>query len=548
MTFRNMPLNRFLNHQTNTVAQAGGILAVSALVSRILGIARDWLLARSFGAGPELDVYFAAFKVPDLVYNVLILGGVLVAFLPLFSEYFSRDEKEAWHFAVNSLNVFLVMLIAVSFFLFLLTPQLVVLIAPGFEPWQVRETITLTRLMFLSPIFFGLSSMLSGVLQYFNRFLVYSLCPVFYNLGIIFGIVFLAPRMGILGVALGVVMGAFLHFAVQVPAALQCGFSWRPILDFKDSRIKKAFLLMVPRTFGIAASQINLIVINAIASTLPEGSISVFNFANNIQYFPIGIIAASFAMAVFPTLSKHWAEHRKEEFIEGFLSVVRQALYLIIPTSILMFILRNEVVTVLLRHGQFSAAAADLTAAAIGLFCFGVFASGLILIFFRAFFALQDTRTPTQIAVISMAVNIVLSLALTGILENNNFLHGFLIESFNLPNVQGISVLGLPLAFSISSIFQLILLVIFFGRKAEKPETKNISSFLVKIFLASLVMAVVSIAVSDRVSSALDAGTLEGALSKAAAVSIIGFLVYEATNLVLGLEEAKEVIFLFRKS
>ncbi len=543
-----MPWNRFLNHQTDTVAQAGGILAVSALVSRILGIARDWLLARSFGAGPELDVYFAAFKVPDLVYNVLILGGVLVAFLPLFSEYFSRDEKEAWRFTANTLNVFLTLLIAVSFLLFLFTPQLVGLIAPGFEPWQVQETIGLTRLMFLSPIFFGLSAVLSGVLQYFNRFLVYSLCPVFYNLGIIFGIVFLSPGLGILGVALGVVIGAFFHFAIQIPAALQCGFSWRPILDFADRRIRKAFWLMIPRTFGIAASQINLIVVNAIASTLPEGSISVFNFANNIQYFPIGIIAASFAMAVFPTLSRHWAEKREGEFMTGFFSALRQVLYLIIPASILMFLLRGDIVTVLLRHGQFSAAAADLTAAAIGLFCFGIFASGLILLFFRAFFALHDTRTPTQIAVVSVAVNIILSFVFTGILEKDNFLRGFLIQGFHLQKIQGTSVLGLPLAFSISAIFQLILLIFFFGRRTGKLSTKEVSGFLMKLILSSLIMAVASVAVSDRTSSTLNTAVLEGAASEAIVVSVIGFLVYLAVSLALGMKEPKEIILFSRKA
>ena len=191
--------NRFFNSQTNSVGAAAGILALSALISRVLGVVRDWLLAKTFGAGPELDVYFAAFRIPDLVYNILIAGGVIVAFLPLFSEYFSKGNKEdAWRFTNNTLNIFLFFLIFLCLILFIFASPLIKLITPGFDPEQLQKTIFLTRLMFLSPIFLGLSSIFSGILQYFNRFLIYGLCPILYNLGIIFGVLFLAPPLGVL--------------------------------------------------------------------------------------------------------------------------------------------------------------------------------------------------------------------------------------------------------------------------------------------------------------------------------------------------------------
>lgn len=532
---------------------AAGILAVSSLISRLLGLARDWLLAEHFGAGAELDIYFTAFKIPDFVYNVLILGGVLVAFLPLFSEYFSRDEKEAWKFSSNLLNVFLVLLIFVSFLLFLTTPFLIRFIAPGFNYDQLQKTITLTRILFLSPIFFGLSSIFSGILQYFNRFLIYGLCPVLYNLGIIFGILFLSPEWGILGVAFGVVLGAFLHFSVQIPSAVACGFSYKPILNFKDLKIKKVFLLMIPRTLGISAMQINLVVINAIASTLAKGSISVFNFANNIQYFPIGIVGASFAMASFPMLSRRWAEKEKQRFINDFSSVFRQILYLILPISVLIFVLRNQIVEIFLRHGLFSAAAARLTAASLGLFCFGIFASSFIPLFFRAFFSLKDTKTPTLIAVVSMAINVVLSFFLTQTLSLSVrpgwqiTLQRFFKDVFSLQGITDISVLGLPLAVSITVILQFILMFVFFRKRIGNFNLREISSSFSKILISVILMIIVIYPVSSFVKPFFDNQSLGGLLGQIAIIGLIGSLVYLSSTLFLHSPEIKTVRTLFFK-
>ena len=326
--------NRFFNSQTKTVTSAAGILAISYLISGFLGLFRDRLLAGRFGASLELDVYFAAFRIPDFVYNIIILGGLIVAFLPLFSEYFSQKKSEAWQMTNYILNAFLFFLISISLILFILTPWLIDWIFPGFGPEAKKIAIPLTRLLFLSPIFFGISNLLSGILQYFNRFFVYSLTPILYNLGIIFGILFLAPKFGIFGVGMGVIFGAFCHMAIQIPAARNCGFSYQFLFNLRYPALKRIFKLMIPRVFGVAAQQINLIVITALASMISAGSIAIFNFSNNLQSLPIGIIGASFAVAIFPTLSRTWAEGKREEFIEKFSSVFRQILFLTIPISL----------------------------------------------------------------------------------------------------------------------------------------------------------------------------------------------------------------------
>lgn len=537
-----MNLNYFWNHQTKNITQAGVILAFSAFLSRVLGIARDWLLAKYFGAGSELDIYFTAFKIPDFVYNILILGGVLVSFLPLFSESFSQDPKKAWRFASNCINIFLLALILISFFLFIFTPSLMDFIAPGFDSYQREEAVLLSRIMFLSPIFFGLSSIFSGILQYFNRFLVYSLCPLLYNLGIIFGILFLSPRFGILGLALGVVTGAFLHFVVQVPSALKCGFFYKPVLDFKAEKIKRVFALMLPRTFGIAATQINLIAINAIASALSEGSISIFTFANNIRFFPVGIVGASFAMAAFPILSRKWAEGKKEEFISKFSSVFLKIICLIIPVSILMFVLREQIVILLLRHGQFSSLSAKLTSSSIALFCFGIFASSLTPLFFRGFFSLQDTKTPTLIAIFSVIISIITSLFFTQILafpqsEWQVGLQTFFKNIFSIGEGKDISVLGLPLAVSISAILQLSLMVFFFKKKLGSVKKEQIIDSTGKVLMAALVMTGAVYLIFPLVNYFFDIQTFKGAFFGFFILSSVGALVYLGAALGLGLFE-----------
>lgn len=535
-------LSHFLNSQAKTIGAAAGILAISALISRILGLVRDGLLSNTFGAGPELDSYFAAFRIPDLVYSILIAGGIAVAFLPLFTEYFSKDEKEAWKFTSNILNIFLLFLVLLSMLLFIFAPSLVKLIAPGFSPQQIDKTVLLTRLMFLSPIFFGLSSVFSGVLQYFHRFLIYGLAPILYNLGIILGILFLAPHFGVAGVALGVIFGAFLYFVIQIPSSINCGFRYRPIFNFKDPGIKKVFVLMLPRIFGMAGYQINLIVITAIASTLAAGSLAIFNFANNLQNLPIGIVGFSFAIASFPTLARTWANGQKEEFFKRFSSAFRQTLYFIIPVSILIFILRNQIVGIILRHGQFSPFDAQLTAASLGLFSFGIIALSLIPLLFRAFFSFQDTKTPTLIALAAMALNIGLSFYFVWLIKTSYSFSYFLTKVFSLHLGQNIAVLGLPLAFSLGAIFELVPLMIYLYRRIGNYSLKEIGSSSSKIILAGVIMALGTCLTLYFVSPVLNDGqTFSGVFGQAVISGIAAVLIYILATFLLKSPEIETI-------
>lgn len=453
-----MYFNKIFNHQTKKITSGALILGASYFISAILGLIRDRLLASRFGAGLELDVYYSSFRIPDFIYNILILGGLIVAFLPLFSEYYSKNKKEAWQMANYTLNAFLFFLILISFIFFILTPWLIKWLFPGFGKEHYKLAVPLIRLLFLSPIFFGISNFLSGILQYFHRFFIYSLTPILYNLGIIFGILFLAPYFGIFGVGMGVVFGAFLHMAVQIPTAKNCGFHYKFLLDFKYPAIKRVFNLMLPRIFGVAAQQINLIVITAIASTISAGSIAIFNISNNFQNLPVGLIGTSFAIAVFPTLSQTWAQNQKKEFLENFSLIFRQILFFAIPVSILIFLLRNQVAKILYLHGKFSLNDVQLTSACLGVFTFSIFAQSLIPLFIRTFFSLQDAKTPTLITIFTVLLNVILSFCLVWLFKFPNIFSNFFITFFSLLRSENTPLLGLPLAFSFSAIFQFFLL------------------------------------------------------------------------------------------
>jgi putative peptidoglycan lipid II flippase len=532
-------LKRILNSKSKTVTFAAVLLGISAVISGILGIVSDMLLVGRFGVWAESNIYFAAFRIPDLVYNLLIVGGLGIAFLPIFSEYYSKNKEEAWRMTNFVLNVFLFLLIVISLILFIFTPLLVKFITPGFSSTEKAKVITLTRIMFLSPIFFGLSSVFSGVLQYFDKFLIYSLTPILYNIGIIFGIVVLSPKFGILGVGLGVVIGAFFHWIIQFPFAKISGFSYKPLFDFKYPAIKRIFYLMFPRVFALAAQQINLVVITAIASTI-LGGISIFNFSNAIFAFPVGIVGTSFAIAAFPTLSRHWANGQKKEFFENFSITFRQILFFIIPISILIFILRAQIIRLVYGtfwHGQFDWVATRLTAASLGIFSFGILASALIPFIFRVFFSFQDTKTSTLIAVFSIILNVILSFIFVHFLRFPNWFQNFLINSLKLKGIEEISVIGLPLAFILASIFQFLLLLYFLYKKVGDFKINEILNSFKKIIFSSVFLIISTYFSLYFIENFVNTHTVLGLFFQMVFAALTGMTAYILVSIFLKLPE-----------
>lgn len=530
-------VKKIFSFRTESVVSSAFLLVLSTLASRLLGLVRDRLLASRFGAGEELDIYFAAFRIPDFVYALLITGGISAVFLPVFSEVFQRNHEEGWRFANNIINVFLAGLIVLCAILALATPWIIHLIVPGFSPENKAMAASLTRIMFLSPILFGLASIFSSVLHYFQKFLVYSLAPILYNAGIIIGILFFLPSFGLRGLAYGVILGAFLYFLVQIPAAMHSGWRYRYIFQIKQNELLKTFRLMVPRILGTSAYQFNLLFITAFASTLGVGAIAVFNFANNLQYFPIGLVGVSFAMAVFPVLSQSWAEKNKEKFLDAFSSTARQILFLIIPMSVLIFLLRAHVVRLILGTGQFGWLETRLTAASLGVFSMGIFAASLVPLAARAFFSLQDTKTPALIGAAAVVLNIVFSFAFVWLLSFSNVFSQSIAQFLDIPDITAMSIIALPFAISLSTILQLFLLVSLLRAKIGDFRPGTIALGAKKMIIAGISLALAVYATLQVVAPTVNVHTFFGIFLQTLLAGGVGIAVYFSTAFYLKIPE-----------
>lgn len=511
-------LKKIFSHQTNSVTTAAILVAFSSLFSRFLGVVRDRILAGQFGAGDTLDVYYAAFRVPDLVFNLLVLGALSAGFIPLFTGLL-KDEKnpeknaEAWRLANNIINALALGLIAISLICIVFARPLAHVFAPGFSPEKLDATVGLTRIMFLSPFFLGLSGVIGGVLQSFKRFLIYSFAPIVYNLGIIAGAVWLTPTWGAHGLAWGVVAGAFLHFAIQLPTAVHLGFRYRWSIDWRDASVRKLGRLMVPRTMSLAISQIDLLVSTAIATTLAAGSLTVFNLANNIQSFPIGIFGISFAIAVFPMLSAKAKDRRG--LVEAFSNTQRQILFFIIPSTMLIWVLRAQIVRVLYGWGQFNWEDTVLTIETLTFFSFSLFAQASIPLLVRMFYARQNSKHPFYIGLFSVAIDIILSLTLS----------------------RFWGVAGIAMAFSIANTVNFLLLWLVLSRQLDGLDGRKILRSAAKFVLAGLAAMVVTQHIKFAILPFINMQTGWGVFSQGFVAGSAGLLVYGLACAILRSEE-----------
>ena len=302
----------------NTVAGGALIIAFFSFLSKLLGLFRERLIAHNFGASELSDIYYASFRLPDLIFNTLVLGALTSAFIPVFQKVWSKNKKEGLILANSVLNFFILLIGFLIIIAFIFTPQIVPFLFPGFNEWQLGQSIILTRVMLLSVIFFVASNIIGGVLNSWKKFFSFSLAACFYNIGIIIGIVYFYPLFGLIGLAYGVLIGAILHLLIQLPEVFKNNYRYSFVLKFNSS-FKRILKLMIPRTIGLAASQINLVVITMIASTLAVGSIAIFNLANNLQSLPVSLFAVSLAVAVFPTFTQAINNNDRNYLLKTFL-------------------------------------------------------------------------------------------------------------------------------------------------------------------------------------------------------------------------------------
>ncbi|MBI2023170.1 hypothetical protein HYT01_01225 [Candidatus Giovannonibacteria bacterium] len=518
-------LPKIFHVDISNVHHAAFWLSIFALISGILGLFRDRLLAGMFGASRSLDLYYAAFRVPDFVYTMMLFFAASTAIIPIFLSV-KKDSGEDGKSGdlLGSLILFFGLLVSLSSLLvFFLMPKFASFLFPGFTPDEQGTVILLSRVLLLSPIFLGLSNILSSVTQTFGRFFVYALSPVVYNLGIIIGVLFLYPLMGFQGLGWGVVLGTFLHMAVQVPSVIKIGV--RPSFKNLWSReLKKVIALSVPRTLGLATTQISLTVFTSIASVFAQGSISVFNFATNLEYLPVTLIGLSYSVAVFPRLAALSISKAKDGFKENFSVAFRHIVFWALPSAVLILVLRAQIVRVILGSGKFSWADTRLTAAVLSLLAFAVVLQSLFMLLVRAFYAEGETYKPLIVNIISAFLSAGSAFWLSKIILPGSAPADFLGSLLRISDISDIRVIALPLGVLIGNIFNLVFLFLLFKKVfGWYPDDGSRPSFL-QVLSASLISGVTAYASLAFFTNFFDLDTFPGIFMQGLFSGLLGLV------------------------
>lgn len=502
-----------------SVGRAAVIFAIASVFSRVLGVVRDRLLATTFGAGLELDAYYAAFRLPDTLYNLLILGALSAGFLPILAEIRAKKgSAEAMKFASSVYGWFALALAICAMLGALFAPQLVPVMVRGFEGERLALTIQLTRILFLSPLLLGVSAIYGGVLQSAKKTLAFAFAPVLYNLGILFGIVAFAPWFGVMGVGAGVLLGAGLHMLIQARGAYRLGLHWPATFSWTPA-LRRLCLLTGPRLASLGAAQVSLVIVLALASTLREGSVAVFQLGSNLQSFPLGVIGISFALAAFPLLSDAAGSGDLVAYHEVLGKTGRRIVFFLLPVSLLFVLLRAQLVRLILGDGAFGWVATIATAEVVGWMSISLLFQALAPLLTRAFYALQSTWTPFVVTCTTEAL-----LILSAILLRGKF-----------------GVAGLAMAFSFAAVMQVGLLWLALRRRAGAASERAFLRLVGQASLACIPALAVAWVVRQGVGTVFPLRTFWQVALQFCLASGSAGVVYLSMLVMVRVEEAREV-------
>ncbi len=534
-------LRKLINAQSKTITSAAIVIGALSLVSRLLGIFRDRILAAEFGAGDVLGVYYAAFRLPDLIFNLIVLGAISAGLIPVFTGLLGQfRKKKAWKVVNSILNILVLSLAIVSILLFIFTPWVMQVMTPGFSGEKLGLAVALTRIMYLSPIFLAVSAILGSVLQLFKKFFIYSLAPIFYNIGIIVGALYFVDIWGIYGLAYGVVLGALLHMLVQIWPVHALGYRYKFGLNLKDKYVREIGCLMIPRTLTLVMNQVNILIVTAVASTLAVGSLTIFNLANNLQGFPLGIFGFSFAVAALPTLSILAAKKNMDKFIETISTTFRQVLFFVVPASVLIYVLRAQIVRIILGSGKFDWLDTRLTTASLAIFALSLFAQALIPLLVRGFYALHNSKTPFYMGLASLLVNIISLLFLKWVFGFMNWFSFTVVAILKIPDLLGVAdlrILALPFAITVSSIFNLVVLLVALRKYIGKLDGFKIMSSTVRILFASLGAGLFSYGILRLMHLYIETETFLGITAQGVLAGGVGLIGYWFLGYLLNMGE-----------
>ena len=513
-------------NENELVTRAAGVVGVFTFLSRILGLARDMLIANFFGSGMSADAFFVAFRIPNLLRRLFAEGSFSVAFIPVFTEYLqTRTREEAFLLARVVLTFLVLVLTAVTILGIVLSPLIVRIIAPGFggAGEKYALTVLLTRIMFPYIFLVSVFALFMGILNSLKHFAAPAMAPVFLNLSMIAALLLLAPymRTPTVALAIGVIGGGILQLALQIPFLMDKGLSFAPKWNPGHPALKKIGMLMLPTIFGSAIYQINQLVGTLLASLLREGSISYLYYADRLIQFPLGVFAIAISTAVLPSLSREAADGDFDRLKETLSHALRLTMFITIPSMVGLIVLREPIVRLLFQRGAFDSFTTIMTARALLYYSLGLWAFAALRVFVSAFYSLQDTKTPVKVAVVAMVLNFVFSV----ILMRTPLQHG-----------------GLALALSLASTLQLCMLIFLLRRRLGGIEGRVVVGSMARSFLSSLAMGV---CVYFLASKFLAGNVARDAFALALGVLIVvcaGLAVYFISAKLLGSKELSDLM------
>lgn len=518
--------------------QSAYILAIFSVVSQILALARDRLFAHTFGAGTPLDLYYAAFRIPDLLFVIFASILSVYVLVPFIAERTERgDAAGARKILSDVFTLFSLVYAVVAVLVYCYAKPLAELLFPGFTESQYETLVPLMRILLIQPFLLGISGLFSVATQLGQRFILYAISPVLYNIGIIIGVIFLYPRLGLTGIVWGVVIGAFFHAAVQLPFIIRSGFL--PFISIRLDLRTVAMILVrsLPRALTLSLNQLVLIAFVGIASVMVAGSVSVLQFALNLQSVPLAIIGVSYSVAAFPLLSHLFARGALQEFASRVIAALRHLIFWSIPAIVLIIVIRAQLVRVILGTGAFSWDDTRLVAAGLALFSLSLLAQAIVLLLVRAFYAAGETRIPFMGTMIAAVATLVTALGFyTLFLVGSTFEYAhlavapfaesfvnFIEVAFRVEGLEGTEILALPLAYSLVEIlFALYLLAI--AKRHFKFEWTELRSSFARSLLASVGGGFMAYIALNTVVSGIRAETFVGIFIQGAIAGIVGIL------------------------
>ena len=511
------------------LVRAGLLVTGAYFVSRVLGWVRLVVIGTTFGTQGALDPFFAAFRIPDMIFQLVAAGALASALIPTIATLVAHGEEDrAWRVVSTVTNLMLAGLAVLAGLLLVFAPAVVPAITPGFAAAQTSSTVDLTRVMLLSPIFLALGSVATSVLQARGRFVASVLAPIVYNLAIICGAIFLAPSMGVMGVAVGVVAGSALHLLVQLyPLLGPTHFRYHPRVDMADPEARTTILLLVPRAVGLGGAQLQLLAATTIASTLAAGSITAFNFAFTFFQIPIGTLGVPLGIVAFPALSERLASGATGDFVSLLGRSLRLMLFAMLPIAVVAAVAARPVVTLLIGYGKVDAAGIEVTAQTLIAFMVALPSETAIVLLARAFYAARDTRTPVAAALVAVALSIAISIALA----------------------PALGVVGLALGIAIASWLEAIILLVRLDRLLPTLDVAAITA-------GGLLAAICSAAAGGAAWLVLEAGRLivgpaPGKIGIAGELVVVGLVsvgVYLGCARLLRIPEVPTIVRLLRSA